>query len=333
MTILTLDRSYTEPFYDLDRRIDYVPLGIDGEDRGLFGNITNIFKRSKILHKAIKSNKPDVVISFGTRVNILALLACWRLQTKTIVTEQIYPSFNGFNKFWQFLHRWTYKRANLIVVKTHSALAYFPSYRGYNTAAIPNPSALLESEAIASRLYTDDRYLIAVGKLVHQKGFDLLIRAFAQICDRHPDWTLTILGEGPMREELEALCEKFKLEELVSLPGTVANVDAYLRKADIFASTSRYEGFPVALGEAMACGVTVLATDCLSGPREMIHDGTDGMLVVTENVDAIAVGLDLLMSDPEKRQYFSHYAPRILDRFGVDRVMAMWNGAIEQVMD
>ena len=83
----------------------------------------------------------------------------------------------------------------------------------------------------------------------------------------------------------------------------------------------------------MACGVPVIATDCLSGPREMIHNGTDGMLVVSENIDALAVGLDVLMSDPVKRQYFSHYAPRILDRFGIDRVMTLWNGAIKQVLD
>jgi glycosyltransferase involved in cell wall biosynthesis len=198
---------------------------------------------------------------------------------------------------------------------------------------IPNPIALPDSETLESRLHTDDRHLLSVGKLTYQKGFDLLIRAFAQVTDRHPEWTLTILGEGNMREELESLCTQLNLDDLVSMPGAVKNVDAHLRRADIFALTSRYEGFPIALGEAMACGVPVIATDCLSGPREMIHDGTDGMLVVPENVDALALALDLLMSDPGKRQYFSHYAPRILDRFGFDRITTMWNVAIMEVLE
>jgi GalNAc-alpha-(1->4)-GalNAc-alpha-(1->3)-diNAcBac-PP-undecaprenol alpha-1,4-N-acetyl-D-galactosaminyltransferase len=333
VTILTLDPGYAEPFYDLDRRIDLLPLGISGHDRGIVDTITNNFQRIQILRKAIKNSKPDVTISFGSKVNILSVLACWGLKVRTIVTEQVYPTFSGLDKFWQFWQKWTYRHADLVTVQTHSALSLFPSGRGFNTAVIPNPISLPESEAIESRLYTDDRHLLAVGKLTHQKGFDLLIRAFAQVKSRHPEWTLTILGEGNMRQELESLCTQLNLEDFVSMPGAVKNVDAYLRKADIFALTSRYEGFPVSLGEAMACGVPVIATDCLSGPREMIHDGKDGILVVPENVDALAVALDLLMSDPGKRQYFSHYAPRILDRFGVDRVTTMWNIAIKQVLE
>ena len=198
---------------------------------------------------------------------------------------------------------------------------------------IPNPVVLPESEPIESQLFTDDRHLLAIGKLSHQKGFDLLIKAFAQICDTHPEWSVTILGEGAMRAELEDLCVQLQLQDRVFLPGTVRNVDAHLRKADIFALTSRFEGFPVTLCEAMACGVPVIGADCLSGPREIIHNGIDGLLVVPDNVDALAVGLDILMSDPVKRQYFSHHAPKVLSRFGVKPVMAIWDSALRKVMD
>jgi GalNAc-alpha-(1->4)-GalNAc-alpha-(1->3)-diNAcBac-PP-undecaprenol alpha-1,4-N-acetyl-D-galactosaminyltransferase len=139
------------------------------------------------------------------------------------------------------------------------------------------------------------------------------------------------LGEGEMRAELEDLCSQLRLKDVVRMPGTMKNIDPYLRKADIFALTSRFEGFPVTLGKAMACGVPVIATDCRSGPREMIHHDVDGLLVAPGNVDALAMGLDALMSDPAKRQQFAHYAPRIIDRFGTDRVMGTWNSAIKQV--
>jgi GalNAc-alpha-(1->4)-GalNAc-alpha-(1->3)-diNAcBac-PP-undecaprenol alpha-1,4-N-acetyl-D-galactosaminyltransferase len=333
ITILSFDDGSLLPFYDLDKRIEYRALGIDNRDGFKLANFSRTLGQIGRLKKAIVASRPDVLISFVNTTNIMTLLASWSLKIPTIVSEHVYPALGGLSKIGQLLQKWTYRRAALITVQTHSGLSFFPSSQGYETLVIPNPVALPESEPIASQLFTDDRHLLAIGKLIPQKGFDLLIKAFAQICDRHPEWTVTILGEGEMRSELAALCSQLRLEERVFLPGTVRNIDAHLRKADIFALTSRFEGFPVTLCEAMACGVPVIAADCLSGPREIIHNNIDGLLVVPDNVDALAVGLDILMSDPVKRQYFSHYAPKVLERFGVEPVMSIWDGAIRRVMD
>jgi GalNAc-alpha-(1->4)-GalNAc-alpha-(1->3)-diNAcBac-PP-undecaprenol alpha-1,4-N-acetyl-D-galactosaminyltransferase len=331
ITLLTFDDGSEPPFYDLDRRISHRALGMDlskiDPTVARFGN----FGQLGVLKKAIVASRPEVVISFVNQTNIATLLACRGLKVPTIVSEDVYPAYGELNKAWQKLQKRSYRRADLITVPTHSGLSFFPAFEGYNTSVMPNPIAIPESEPIESRLYTDDRHVLAVGKLIPQKGFDLLIKAFAQICHQHPEWTLTILGEGAMREELEALTVAFGLEERIYMPGTVKNISAFLRKADLFALSSRFEGFPVTLCDAMACGVPVIAADCLSGPREIIHNGTDGMLVVPENVDALASGMDILMSDPVKRQYFSHYAPKVLDRFGLEQVMNLWNNAIKDV--
>jgi GalNAc-alpha-(1->4)-GalNAc-alpha-(1->3)-diNAcBac-PP-undecaprenol alpha-1,4-N-acetyl-D-galactosaminyltransferase len=333
ITILTFDDGVTPPFYDLDKRIEHRCLGLKLRDGYSIAALSHNLRQIGILKKAIVASRPQVVISFVNTTNILTLLACWRVDVPTIVCEHVYPAFGGLGKVAKFLQKWTYRRATSITVQTHSGLVFFPASQGYETLVVPNPVALPESEAIESQLYTDDRHILAVGKLIHQKGFDLLIKAFAQVCDTHPEWTLTILGEGEMRAELEQLCVKLQLAERVYMPGVVKNIDAHLRKADIFALSSRFEGFPVTLCEAMACGVPAIAADCLSGPREIVHNGVDGLLVVPDNVDALAVGLDLLMSDPDKRQYFSHYAPRVVERFGIEPVMAIWDGAIRQVID
>ncbi len=332
ITILTFDDGLSQPFYDLDPQIDILPLGIQGLETKNIRSIGTNLRRISRLRKSIIASRPDLVISFVNTTNILTLLACWGLKIPTIVTENLYPTFGGLNKICRYLQKLIYRHADLIVVQTHSALSFFPASEGYHTAVLPNPIEIPASDIIQSRINTDDRYLLAVGKLIPQKGFDLLIKAFAQITDLHPDWNLTIIGEGEMRFELETLCSQLKLKDVVSLPGNVQNIDAYFHKADVFALTSRFEGFPLALGEAMACGVPVIATDCQSGPREMIHDGIDGILVVPENIDALAAGLDLLMSDPEKRQYLSHYAPRIINRFGLNRATGMWQTAIKQVL-
>jgi GalNAc-alpha-(1->4)-GalNAc-alpha-(1->3)-diNAcBac-PP-undecaprenol alpha-1,4-N-acetyl-D-galactosaminyltransferase len=333
VTILSFDDGSSPPFYDLDKRIDYRPLGIQNRDGYQLSAWPQHLRQIQRLKKAIVTSHPDLVVSFVNTTNIMTLFACWGLKVPTIVCEHVYPAFSNLGRIGQFLQKWTYRRAALITVPTHGALSFFPATRGYETIVIPNPVALQESDEIVSQLYTDDRHVVAIGKLIPQKGFDLLIKAFAQICDNHPEWTLTIFGEGAMRDELEQLCSQLRLDDRVYLPGVVTNIDAQLRKADIFALSSRFEGFPVTLAEAMAYGVPVIATDCLSGPREIIHNGTDGLLVVPDNIDALAVGLDILMSDPDKRQYFSHHAPKVLNRFGVEPVMNMWDNAIRQVME
>lgn len=331
ITLLTFDDGVESTFYDLDRRIKHHSLGIGEKSIDSLFALPGNLGRIRALKKAIVDSRPNVVISFVNRTNILTLLACRGLKVPTIVSEHVYPAFGELTKFEEFLQKRYYRRASMVTLQTHNALSFFPASEGYNTYVLPNPVAVPESPAIESRLYTDDRHLLAIGPLIPQKGFDLLIQAFAQVCERHPEWTLTILGEGEMRSELEDLQFQLGLEDRVYMPGSVKNVDAYLRKADLFALSSRFEGFPVALCEAMACGVPVIAADCLSGPREIIHNGIDGMLVVPENIDALASGLDLLMSDPVKRQYFSHYAPKVLDRFGLEKVMGMWSSALKQV--
>jgi GalNAc-alpha-(1->4)-GalNAc-alpha-(1->3)-diNAcBac-PP-undecaprenol alpha-1,4-N-acetyl-D-galactosaminyltransferase len=333
ITVLSFDDGSAPPFFELDKRIECRSLGVKYHSGLSLGAIVANLHQARKLKKAIVASRPDLVVSFVNTTNIMTLLATRSLKVPTIVCEHVYPAFGGLDKFGQFLQNWLYRRAASIVVQTHSGLSFFPPERGYKTMVMPNPVALPESDQLDSQIFSDDRHLLAIGKLIPQKGFDLAIRAFAQVCEQHPEWTFSIFGEGEMRGELEDLCVQLRLEERVYLPGVVKNIDAQLRRADIFMLSSRFEGFPVTLCEAMACGVPVIATDCLSGPREIVHNGRDGLLVVPENVDALAVGLDILMSDPVKRQYFSHHAPSVLDRFGIEPVMAIWDGAIRQVLD
>lgn len=334
ITILTFDDGSEPPFYALDRQIDLQSLGIRSPDGFKFSvsSVSYNLRRIQVLKQAIVDSQPDLVISFVNTTNIMTLLACRGLKVKTIVSEHVHPAFGQLNKATQLLQQWTYQQADLVTVQTHAALSFFPIDR-YKTFVIPNPVVLPTSEPIQSQLYTDDRHLLAIGKLIPQKGFDLAIKAFAQVAQRYPEWTLTILGEGEMRSELERLCLELDLEDRVFMPGIVKNIDAHLRKADIFILPSRFEGFPMTLCEAMACGVPVIASNCLSGPREIIHDGIDGMLVAPENINALVTGLNQLMSDPGKRQYFSHHAPKVLDRFGIEPVAAIWHRAIEQVLN
>jgi GalNAc-alpha-(1->4)-GalNAc-alpha-(1->3)-diNAcBac-PP-undecaprenol alpha-1,4-N-acetyl-D-galactosaminyltransferase len=328
ITLMTLVDSTQVSFYPLDPRIDLKSLGVAEKSTSLLGAIVNVWRRLRTLRREIIASEADIAIGFMNAVNVYTILACWGTNIPTIVSEHTYPGANDANKIWQFIMKLTYRYADLVTVLTQSALPFYPTAAGYPTIVMPNP-ILTPAPAIVKAQLLPRSSLIAIGRLDPRKGFDLLLKAFAQIHPQYPDWQLTILGEGSIRAELEELRSQLKLEACVHLPGSVPNVRDYLLQADIFVMSSRVEGFPMALCEAMACGLPVIATDCLSGPREIIKDGIDGVLVETENVDALAAGLAASIADPVKCQQLAQNAPGILDRFGLEQVMSKWKEAIE----
>lgn len=331
VTLITLVDRSKPSFYPLDPQVKLVQLGVTGDSSNPAMAIIKIWQRVRVLRKAIIASAPDVAIGFMATSGVVSLLACWNLPIPVIVSKRIYPGMSEATKVWKLLMKWTYPFADLVVVLTKSALAFYPPEKGYRAIVLPNPVILPPATAMLEPLLPTPT-LISVGRLAPQKGFDLLITAFAKIHANYPDWHLTILGEGESRAELEELRSQFQLTDKVHLPGKVTNVHDYLRQADIFVMSSRCEGFPNALCEAMACGLPVISTDCLSGPREIITDGVDGILVAPEDVEALAMGLDKLMSDPAKRQQLADAAPEILERFGIERVMNMWTDAVKQVV-
>jgi GalNAc-alpha-(1->4)-GalNAc-alpha-(1->3)-diNAcBac-PP-undecaprenol alpha-1,4-N-acetyl-D-galactosaminyltransferase len=331
VTLILLVPPTTAPFYQLDPRIKLKSLGLAGKSTSKLAAIAKTWQRIQVLRQEIISSQPDVVISFMNSVNVYAIIACLGLNIPTIVSEHIYPGRTDANKIWQFIIKRAYRYADLVTVLTQNALPFYPETKGYRTIVMPNPIMKPDPVVATTRLLSAPS-LIAIGRLHPQKGFDLLLKAFHRIQAKYPEWQITILGEGPMRSELERLRSELKLTDRVHLPGLVTNVPEYLQQADIFVMPSRFEGFPMALCEAMASGLPVLAADCLSGPSEIVEKGVNGILVKTENVDALAMGLDALMSDPAKRQQLARKAPEILDRFGLEQVMGIWQTAIDRVI-
>jgi GalNAc-alpha-(1->4)-GalNAc-alpha-(1->3)-diNAcBac-PP-undecaprenol alpha-1,4-N-acetyl-D-galactosaminyltransferase len=332
VTLLTLVGKSEPSFYALDSKINVQQLGIAGSSANAIEAIISTWRRIKTLRSAIIASQPNVAISFMNTANVLTLIACWNLNIPVIVSEHTYPAFADTGKVWKLLMKITYHRADLVTLLTQDALPFYPTTKGYRSIVMPNPIITPLREVTTEKLLSSPT-LIAIGRLQPVKGFDILIQAFHQIHDKYPDWHLTILGEGSSRSELEELRAKLQLVERIHLPGQVQNVNAHLRQADIFVMSSRSEGFPMALCEAMACSLPVISADCPSGPREIIENGVDGILVATEDVNALAQGLDILMSDPAKRQQLAQAAPLVLERFGLEKVMELWKDAIQQVIN
>jgi GalNAc-alpha-(1->4)-GalNAc-alpha-(1->3)-diNAcBac-PP-undecaprenol alpha-1,4-N-acetyl-D-galactosaminyltransferase len=139
---------------------------------------------------------------------------------------------------------------------------------------------------------------------------------------------LSILGDGPERASLEALASRLGISSRTRFLGWVRDPGTVLSRGDLFVLSSRYEGFPNALLEAMSCGLPAVSFDCPSGPREIIRDGVDGILVPPQDVDSLSAAMDRLMSSPAERQVLASRAAEVNERFGLERVAKIWEDVI-----
>jgi GalNAc-alpha-(1->4)-GalNAc-alpha-(1->3)-diNAcBac-PP-undecaprenol alpha-1,4-N-acetyl-D-galactosaminyltransferase len=332
VTLLTLDEAKL-PFFDLAPPIKLLPLGIYWTATNPLVKVWNNLKRVRILRRAIRDSRPEVVVSFLSFVNILVLLATRGLGLPVVISEHSDPLMDSLVWPWTWLHRFTYAFGAPAVVQTERAKACFPGSFQARIAVIPNPITHVSSVGQETpKLILARPSIAAMGRLHRSKGFDLLLKAFAILKDRHPDWTVTIFGEGPLRSELEVLRDGLGLAGRVSFPGVVRHPHAVLRQADLFALSSRWEGWPLALAEAMACGLPVVASDCRVGPREIIRDGVDGLLVPPEEPEALAYAMDRLMSDESLRKRLASRAVDVVERFSQEAVMRAWDSVIEEAV-
>lgn len=333
VTLLTLSDSTVPCLYELHPAIRYRPLGLARASHGLVEGAINNARRTPALRKAITISRPDVVISFIDETNVQVLAATIGTGLPVIVAEHTDPAPNPPPRPWRLLRQVLYPCASRVVVLSETAKAYFPWTIRRKAVVIPNPVLPPPPVPPAECDRTERRSgrLTAIGRLSPEKGFDLLLRAFAEIAPRHPNWSLVVWGEGAERSRLETLRDELGLGGRAHFPGWTSDVYAELRRSDLFVMSSRYEGFPMALCEALAAGVPAVSFDCPSGPRQIIRPGIDGVLVPPADVGALARALDALMGDEKRRQRLAARGPEVVERFGVERVMSMWDELFRDV--
>ena len=332
VTLLTFTESTIPPFYELDPRIQYIPLNLAIFSSNPIMGIWNNLKRIFVLRKIIRENNPDIIISFMDKTNIIALLSTRGLKIPVVVSEHIDIGMYPLGWAWEQLRVYTYAWADQVVLLNERDRAYFSSKIQKKITVIPNPVLLNNQEKISLIEKTPPKpFLAAMGRLTDQKGFDILLRGFALLKDTYPQWTFLILGEGPLRAKLESLREELGINSRVIFLGLVKNPHQLLKKADIFVMSSRFEGFPMALCEAMAMGLAVISTEYHSGVREIIDDGINGLLVPPEDFRALAAAMGRLMGDEAERKRLGTKASEIQNKFGVEKIMSLWEKLIDQV--
>ncbi|HEX4823846.1 MAG TPA: glycosyltransferase family 4 protein [Candidatus Polarisedimenticolaceae bacterium] len=326
VTLATFDDGSAPPFYPLSTRVRHVTLDLKRRSTSFLHSLANNGKRIRRLRRFVAEEKPDRIVSFIDATNVLALIAARGRGIPVVVSERIDPHHHTIPWGWRALRRSVYPWAHTIVVQTQGAADFFPAAWRARIVVIPNPVPDLPAVAIAAPKRPS---IVAMGRLDPQKGFDLLVDAFASIAASIPEWELTILGEGPERASLEARVARGGLAGRVHLPGRVTDVASVLNGAEIFVLSSRYEGFPNALLEAMAAGLAAVAFDCPSGPREIVRDGIDGILVPPGDVPALAEAVSSLARDPGRRRALGEKARGVLERFSMPAVAGMWSRVLD----
>jgi len=315
-------------FYPLDDRVHCRFLSSDQASSGSRVRwLAGVLRRLVVLRKALRQARPDVVISFIEVANVWVLLAGMGTGLPVIVSERVYPPSHAPDRRYRVLRRLVYPFARFVVVQTSAVARWAVSWLdAARVRVIPNP-ALAPPEAGSSEpeiTLSRGNWMVAMGRLVHQKGFDMLIDAFARLAVSLPDWSLLILGDGELRQALEQQVQRHSLTGRVVMPGIVQHPEEVLRQCDLFVLTSRYEGFPNACCEALATGLPVVAFDCPAGPRDIIRDGIDGLLIPPGDVAALTTALERVIQDKELRDRLAGRAGEIVERFAAEPILETW---------
>lgn len=338
VTVATIS-SAAKDFYELDSRVRRVPLCLDGKSQGGFNAFRNNVKRILAIRRVLREEGADVAIGMMTTVGILLTIASVGLRrSKVIVSEHNYPPMKPIGKVWASLRKWVYPHADGVTMLTSEGLSWLatnvPSATG---VVMPNPfnypiasvSPHLDPGAVVA---SDKKVLLAVGSLTDQKGFDYLVEAFSKLSARYESWHLVILGEGQLRPALEAMVERLDLCDRVSMPGRAGNIGDWYKRADVYVMSSRYEGFPMTLGEAMSYGCAVVSFDCDTGPRDLIEDGVNGVLVTPPgDPDSLATELSKVMEDESLRKRLGASSISVKDMFSTTSVAGRWSEFIKGI--
>lgn len=326
--VLTLSRE-AQDHYRLSDNVARIALDVIGDSPTVLHGIAAAVHRSRLIRRAVRAFDPGVVVSLVDRMNVNTVAALLGTGIPVIVSERIDPRRHRIGVAWEIARRLLYPRAARLVVQTESVVTWA---RGFVLAdrvrVIPN--FVRELPAAPDAASREPLSLLAVGRLDPQKGFDVLLRAFAASGMVARGARLTILGEGPQRGTLTELAQALGIAHAVQMPGVVKDPERWMARCSVFVLSSRYEGFPNVLLEAMAMGCPVIATDCDSGPREIVRDGENGLLVPPENPDALAAAMRRLVEDAELRRKLGAAALEVRRRFAKDAILRQWDELIRE---
>lgn len=341
--IVITDGKDKKPFFELHPSIQVHQLDINYDEliplyRRFFDFIFKRRLHRKRLNQCLRQIQPDITILLVRReVNFIHRMTdnSLKIAENHIDKNRYLTSINPLLakyvpmfllKKWQNQFIEKLKRLDRFVILTQEDKLSWKELN--NVSVIPNPLTFIpEKKSLCT-----SRQVIAVGRYDRQKGFDLLILAWAKVIALHPDWTLRIFGDGPLRQELKEQVVAAGVNDSCFLEYPVKNIEDKYVESSLFVLSSRFEGFGLVIIEAMACGLPVVSFACPCGPCDIIKDGEDGILVEKENVEALAQNISYLIEKEEVRKRMGNCAIQNVQRYHMNDVAILWKNMFEELL-
>lgn len=320
--------------YALDERVKRVHVGLKESDENR-SRISKAWRRFFYLRKYILQEKPDVTVAFAKKAIYRALGATLFTKEKVIIAVRTNPAGSYEHKMDKIMIPLLFRHAAGAVFQTQWQRDFFPKYIQEKATIILNPihDKYLNGEMPKNRVKT----VVHSGRIVDFKNQDMLIRAFIKVHEKHPEYDLKLYGgdsfDGTM-QILQKTIQEHHAEEYVKLMGNSNTLEKDLVNASLFAFSSELEGLPNALLEAMALGLPVVATDCpCGGPRTVIQDGVNGILVPIKDQRAMEEGINRLIENPEFAEGLGREAKKICVQLNSPAIIEQWKKYMEKVIE
>lgn len=315
--VLTGKKSIKD--YQLDEdviRLDDLKTG-----RKIFHDIITIRRHAR-------KYKFDVIIGIDLTINICVSLSNIAFKPKVIISERNAPMSAPISLLSRVLRFLSYPFADGYVFQTIGAMRFYSEKIQRKSVVICNPI----KENLPFRNMENKKEIIAVGRLAKEKNYELLIKAFAKICDYNQEYTLRIFGEGEQYENLLDLTKIFKIQHRVIFEGFFNDLHSRIESSDIYILTSSFEGMPNSLMEAMAMGFPVISTDCpAGGPAELIENMQNGILIKNNNLDELVEAISFYINNPVKKNTMGQNATEIRNTASSEVIVEQWIKYIKKI--
>jgi len=312
-----------EPFFAVNSKVKLFYLHKNHDKRS--GIVRDISRRIK-LRQLYKEEKPDLIIIVGSGRSMLNIPAARGI--KKITWEHFNANIN-----WHLFHPLSRKLAamysdSIVTLTNQDAENYKKKFSAKRVVCIPNPITI--DSTIKSPL--TEKRVLAIGRFMKQKGFDYLIDAWSKVENRNNGWKLRIIGTGPLLPLMMEKIKQYNLEDSIELIPSSNNVIEQYQQASIYVMSSRYEGLPLVLIEAMAMGLPIISFDCETGPRDIVESDITGRLVPPFDINKLAFELDNLMNDESMRKFYSENAIRKVAKFDTEKIITKWETLFHEIM-
>lgn len=341
VTVVTTDQNNSPSFYPFPEAVKMVDLGVNySDDNGkpFVKKFLGYFQRrrlhKKLFRNVLEQERPDIVdcfypgeCSFVPDLKDGSVKVMELHQSKLFHHQYNRSGLMGLaDKVRAWMDERLVRRFDRFVVLTNEDAELWGEMPGIRV--IPNAANFIAEK------YSDcsAKRVIAVGRLDYQKSFDRLILVWEKVHQQMPDWRLDIFGQGEWKDMLQQMIDERRLGECVKLNAPTKEIGKEYAESSVLVMSSHYEGFPMVMIEAMACGLPAVCFDFKCGPRDIIAEGENGLIVPDGDIEGLAAALVSLMKDDELRKKMGENAKKVVDTYSEEKVMSKWMELYEEAI-